>query len=196
MKRIDWNIQYLSLPPVIKHCKKCGKKTEFICSGMFRINAQRKYLDVWLIYKCSNCNSTWNMTIYTRVKPKSIEPKLLEVFHNNDKELAERYAVNLELIRKNGVELGYSKYKIIGEDINFRIPVELHIKSTYPSQLKVAALIREKLNLSQSLFERLITKGLIRGATELNLKKCRLKSGIIVIIDSLNRSEVALALAL
>ncbi|WP_243015095.1 DUF1062 domain-containing protein, partial [Brevibacillus borstelensis] len=64
MQIVNVDIQYLSPPPAIKYCKKCGKKTEYVCSGLFRVNAQCKYLDIWLIYKCSNCDSTWNMTIY------------------------------------------------------------------------------------------------------------------------------------
>jgi len=70
MKIINLDIQYISTPPAIKHCKKCGRKTEYVCSGLFRVNAQRKYLDIWLIYKCSDCDCTWNMTIYSRINPK------------------------------------------------------------------------------------------------------------------------------
>ncbi|MED1874141.1 DUF1062 domain-containing protein [Brevibacillus borstelensis] len=54
MQIVNVDIQYLSPPPAIKYCKKCGKKTEYVCSGLFRVNAQCKYLDIWLIYKCSN----------------------------------------------------------------------------------------------------------------------------------------------
>lgn len=71
MKKITWEVEYISRLPVIRYCKKCGKKTEYICSGLFRVNAQHKYLDIWLIYKCSNCDSTWNSTIYSRVNPKA-----------------------------------------------------------------------------------------------------------------------------
>lgn len=87
MQIVNWEIQYLSSPLVIKNCKKCGKKREYVCSKLFRVNAQRKYLDIRLIYKCSDCNSTWNMTIYSRINPKSIAPKILEGFQSNDGEL-------------------------------------------------------------------------------------------------------------
>ena len=183
MKKLTWDIQYLSPPPAIKYCKKCGKKTEHLCSGLFRINAQRKYLDIWLIYKCSDCDSTWNMTIYSRIKPKSIAPEILDGFHSNNGELAKRYAMDTELIRKNGAEVGLPKYKILGANINFNIPIELHIKSSYPSRLKVSFLMREKMNLSQNAFEHMITSGSIRSTSGLDLKKCRLQAGAILIID-------------
>ena len=45
MKKIVWEVQYLSELPIYRYCKKCREKREFICSRQFRINAQRKTLD-------------------------------------------------------------------------------------------------------------------------------------------------------
>jgi hypothetical protein len=184
MLTVNWDIRYLSPPPAIKYCKKCYKKTEHVCSGLFRVNAQRKYLDIWLIYQCSNCDSTWNMTIYSRINPKSIAPDILEGFHSNNEELVKKYAMDTELIRKNGAEVGLPNYKILGPTIDFTIPIELHIKSHHPFRLKVSALLREKLNLSQNAFEQMITNGSIRSISELDLKKCRVQTEVILIIES------------
>ncbi|AZV58691.1 DUF1062 domain-containing protein [Clostridium sp. AWRP] len=183
MQKITWDIQYLSQPPAIRYCKKCGKKTDHLCSGSFRINAQRKYLDIWLIYKCSDCDSTWNMTIYSRINPKRIAPEILDGFYSNNGDLAKRYAMDTELIRKNGAEVGLPKYKILGPNINFNTPTELHIKNYFPSRIKVAALLREKFNLSKNAFEQMITSGSIRSTSRLDLKKCRLQEDVILIID-------------
>ncbi|WP_258880121.1 DUF1062 domain-containing protein [Clostridium estertheticum] len=150
---------------------------------MFRINEQRKYLDVWLIYKCSDCDSNWNMTIYSRINPKSIAPEILEGFYGNNGELAKRYAMDTELIRKNGAEVGILKYKILGVNINFNIPIELHIKSSYPFRIKVSSLLREKMNLSQNAFEQMITSGSIQSTSGIDLKKCRLQVDAILIIN-------------
>ncbi len=184
MQTVHWEIQYLSLPSAIKYCKRCGKKTEHVCSGLFRVNAQRKYLDIWLIYQCSNCDSKWNMTIYSRINPKSIAPKVLEGFHGNHGELVQKYAMDMKLIHQNGAEVGLPKYKILGSVIDFASPIELHIKSPYPSRLKVAALLRERLNLSQNAFEQMITSGSIRSTSGLDLKKCRLITEITLRIES------------
>lgn len=194
MEKVTWDIQYISPPPAIKYCKKCGKKTEYIYSKLFRINAQRKHLDIWLIYKCSDCDSTWNMTIYSRINPKSIAPEILDGFHSNNEELAKRYAMDTELIRKNGAEVGPPKYEILGANINFNIPTELHIKSSYPSRLKISSLLREKMNLSQNAFEQMITSGSIRSTSGLDLKKCRLQADAMLIIDKWTiESQVASA---
>ena len=107
MKKIIWEVQLLSVPPVLKYCKKCGGKSPFVCSGQFRVNAQRKYLDIWLIYKCANCDTTWNATLYSRISPQALAPDLLEAFYKNDQTMAEQYAMNFDLLRRNGVEVGF-----------------------------------------------------------------------------------------
>ncbi len=74
MKDIKWTIQYDRPPAPLRHCKKCNIRQEFVSSGQFRVNAQGKYLDIWLIYKCSCCSSTWNAAIYSRVNPGNLPP--------------------------------------------------------------------------------------------------------------------------
>lgn len=76
MKKITWEIQYFSLPLVSKHCKKCGKKTKFSCSEKFRVNAQRRALDIWLIYNCLDCDTTWNARVYAHISPQSLNTQL------------------------------------------------------------------------------------------------------------------------
>lgn len=190
MHTVKWDIQYISPPPVIKYCKKCGKKTEYICSGLFRVNSQRKYIDIWLIYKCSDCQSTWNMTIFSRISPKSIDPELLEEFQTNNKDLAMKYAMDTTLINKNGGEAGLPDYKILGPAVNFTFPVKLQINSPYPSRLKVSALLREHMNLSQSTFEQMVVNGSIQSPCGLDIKKCRVQTENNLIIKESQTTHV------
>ncbi|MGL6199037.1 MAG: DUF1062 domain-containing protein [Lachnospiraceae bacterium] len=183
MLKIIWKVQCLSAPPVSKYCKKCGKKTEYISSGQFRVNAHRKNLDIWLIYKCLNCKTTWNITIFTKTNPKSLDPGLLEQFHNNDEYVANRYAMDIENLRLNGGEIGIPDYEVIGDTIPFNEDVELHIETDYPSHFKVSTIIREKLKLSQKLYEDMITNGCIKSLSTHDLRKCRLLDGIVLIVS-------------
>lgn len=100
-----WDVQRCNLPAVLRYCKKCKKKSEYICSGEFRVNAQKKALDIWLIYKCVHCNTTWNSTIYSRVSAQKLGAALLEKFHSNDKNLAAKYAMDISLLQRNGATL-------------------------------------------------------------------------------------------
>ena len=62
---IDWQVIPLDLPTISKKCSAC-KNNEFECSKKFRVNSNKKLSDVWLIYKCTSCNSTWNMNVISR----------------------------------------------------------------------------------------------------------------------------------
>ncbi len=126
------------------------------------------------------------MTIYSRINPKSIAQEILEEFHSNNRELARKYAMDMDLIRRNGAQVGLPKYEILGPAIDFTIPVELHIKSSYPSQLKLSALLREILNLSKADFEQMIVSESIRSTSGLDLKKCKMQTEIMLIIDNKN----------
>lgn len=183
MQKVIWEIHYHSPLPVSKYCKKCGKKTEYISSGQFRVNAQRKDLDIWLIYKCLNCNTTWNVAILSRISPKSLDPELLERFHNNNETVANQYAMDIENLRRNGGEIGLPDYEVIGDNIPFNEDVELQIKTEYQSQIKVSTIIREKLQLTQKIYEDMLANGRIKGSSAQDLRKCKLLGGIVLIIN-------------
>ncbi|MBD5085215.1 MAG: DUF1062 domain-containing protein [Clostridiales bacterium] len=183
MEKKTWEIQVLSPPHILKYCKKCGKKVEFTCSGQFRINAQRRYLDIWLIYKCFNCNATWNATVFSRISPQSIPAELLDGFHSNDEALAERYAMDIAFLRGNGVEVEPPKYSVIGDSFSPNEAVELEIKTEYSLPVKVSSLIRAKLHLSQKEYSQLAASGIIQSIPTQDLQKCRLNDGITLIFN-------------
>jgi hypothetical protein len=183
MKNVIWDIQCISPPLVIQYCKKCGKRTEYISSGQFRVNAQRKYLDIWLIYKCTKCDATWNATIYSRINSTSISGQLLECFQNNDEMLSREYAMNTGLLQQNGVKVQAPVYNILGEDFIINEPVKLQIRSQYHFDIKIFAILREKLKLSQNELEKLIWNGSIRNILKEDLRKIRLNKEITLLFN-------------
>lgn len=183
MKKIIWKIEPLGLPLVLRHCKKCGKTSEFSCSGQFRVNAQRKYLDIWLIYKCAKCDTTWNAALYSRVSSQTLSTGLLERFYSNDERLARQYAVDFQFLKGNGAEALLPSYAVSGD-----IPVsgemsEVEIQSEYPFPVKVSALVRDKLCLSQKDYQQLVAEGKIRDSSGRDMRKCRLKKGTVLIFE-------------
>ena len=177
-----WEVQYLTPPPAVRYCKKCGRQKEFVSSGQFRVNAQRKYLDVWLIYKCFGCEATWNLTVLSRIHPKAVSRELLDKFHGNDQILAHKYAMNTDLLKRNGCKIGPYDYKITG-CAAFDGPVRLHIRSNDASDVKVSAILREKLQLSRKEFEDMLSDGRIQSESENDLTKCRLGKEILLVIS-------------
>ncbi|ROR25279.1 uncharacterized protein DUF1062 [Mobilisporobacter senegalensis] len=105
LKKIQWEIELDSLPAVTRNCPKCGKKIEFINTEKFRVNANRNHIDIWLIYQCSQCRSTWNMTIYERINPKDISKDEYEKFIANDKKLAKKYGFDIGIHNRNKADI-------------------------------------------------------------------------------------------
>ena len=67
-------------PVALRPCGTCGADAEFASTGLFRVNAQKKRLDVWLIYRCATCGSVWNSAVISRGRPGSIDREELERF--------------------------------------------------------------------------------------------------------------------
>ena len=178
---VDWTVIPLSAPVVLTNCGRCGAAREFLCSGKFRVNAQRKNLDVWLIYKCRACASTWNMTILSRVSPRDIGGTLYSGFLENSPELAMRYAFDTGLHRKNGVRACYDDmaYRVEGDVFPFDAlkteDVTLRISAPFSVNLRLDKLLRERLGLSRTRLEDCFRRGDIACAdTAFNPDKPRL----------------------
>lgn len=155
MKNVQWKVNCLSIPTIIRHCKKCHKDTEFICSEMFRVNAQKKNLDIWLIYSCEQCKTSWNATIFSRVNSNKIDLKMLNQFLDNDPELVKKYSLDKTTLKKSGVYIKELDYEIIGEKFLSSKSVKLEILSDYPVDIKLSTLLKRKLELSNGEFKRL-----------------------------------------
>lgn len=182
MKDIKWTIQYDRPPAPLRHCKKCNIRQEFVSSGQFRVNAQGKYLDIWLIYKCSCCSSTWNAAIYSRVNPGNLPPGMLSRFHSNDPSLAMQYAMDTGFLRLNGAQVQLPSYHVEGQV--FRLAdspastgpdssMVLRIDNPYPLPLRVHAVLKSKLQLSQKRLDQLTQSGRIQCEDGRELKKSR-----------------------
>lgn len=183
MRTVTWRVRLLSPPPVLRHCKKCGQTTEYHSSGLFRVNAQRKSLDIWLIYKCTHCDTTWNAEIYSRIRPQSLSAELLHRFVNNEEGLALRCAVDLALLTRLGAEMGEPEYEITGEKFSLEEPITLQIQSDFSLPVKVSSLLRDRLELSNRQYSDLLVSGRLKAQGGENLKKCRLHQGITLIFS-------------
>jgi hypothetical protein len=178
LKNILWTVRYRSAPAAVRYCRHCGTKTIFTSSGLFRVNAQQKTLDVWLIFKCAQCKATWNLTIFSSVSPRTLPPALLDGFHRNDEKLAMRYATDMALIRKNGSEPAPPAFEILGESVEPYTPARIALIAEWPLACKAAPAIRGKLGLSKSMFDLMYAQQKIVCTSGQNLKKCGLTGTI------------------
>ncbi|PWM46492.1 MAG: hypothetical protein DBX47_02370 [Clostridiales bacterium] len=159
-----WIIKPKAMPVIIRNCNKCASENKFICSGNFRINANGKNIDVWLIYKCEKCDTTWNMEILSRVKPKQIEPSLYLAFAGNDLETAFCYAFNRDILNKNKAVVSYDDipYVVLKTKFNDNDNI-LEITSQYDFGLRIDKLLSDETGISRTKIKELIEIGKIKS---------------------------------
>ncbi|WP_192249593.1 DUF1062 domain-containing protein [Mesorhizobium silamurunense] len=97
--RIRWAIAPKIAPRPLINCNRCGGVRSYRCSGKFRVNANGKRIDAWLIYRCIGCNNSWNRAIFERCTRRDIEPALLAALESNDPVLVRRHAFDPVALR-------------------------------------------------------------------------------------------------
>lgn len=198
---ITWEVKVKNTPLLIKKCSHCDSD-RFYCSDKFRMNAQKKNIDVWLIYRCVKCDNTCNLTLLSRSKPDLIDKTLFHSFSMNDKDTAWKYAFSTEMERKNNLRLDYDsvEYEVIPntslEDLlNLSNEViKIHIKCEFEFDLKLSSLIRRRFSLSANQVKRMFEDGIITISGNKPPQKHKVKNGDMILIQreglskSINRS--------
>src|SRR3954463_3555452 len=90
--RVQWTITPKIPPQPWLACNRCRASKPFRCSGKFRLNANGKRLDAWLIYRCASCDNTWNRPVLERRHVSTMDPHLLAALQANDPDLSRRLA--------------------------------------------------------------------------------------------------------
>jgi hypothetical protein len=98
--RVQWTIIARTAPQPWLACRRCGETRRFRSSDKIRVNANGKRVDAWLIYKCTDCDGTWNRPILERRPVRAIDPDFLESLHSSEPALARRLAFDVESLRQ------------------------------------------------------------------------------------------------
>ena len=116
---------------VQRHCPRCKQARSFATSGKFRVNAQKKLIDIWLIYRCAICDQTWNHTIHERKAVRALPPTELDDFMRNDADLARHHAGLLA--PRSGAQVAADNFHV---ERRIVLPVE---KTTERLQIDITA---------------------------------------------------------
>lgn len=174
LKKIEYEIILKDSFWVIRSCPKCGRKTHYINTKKFRINANGNKLDIWLIYQCAECKHTLNLAIYERKKVSSVPKEEYQCFLNNNEQLAEMYGKNMQLFRTNKADIDFEKmhYDFVKrqettESSGFGEQIVITIKNPYQLKIRSEKQIAMVLGLSRSQVKNLLEKGEIKLEAEL-----------------------------
>lgn len=164
MKTIRWRVAVAAAPFAVRPCGACGADARFASTGLFRVNAQKKLVDVWLVYRCTTCGSVWNSAVISRGSAKALNGERLERFLANDPQLALACALDASLLRRNGARRGPVEFLVEGEDPDGR-DCRVDIACEGALGLNVAQVLRQKLGVSLRELERLADAGRV-GLTD------------------------------
>jgi hypothetical protein len=103
----QWLVCPTDFPAIRRRCRTCPS-TEYRTQGRFRINANHKLLDVWLLALCVQCGETLKLTVLERVHVRSIEPAMLSGFHDNAPALAAKLLADPQVAHRNDVALDWA----------------------------------------------------------------------------------------
>lgn len=149
-------------PAVARHCARCEPAC-FKSSGKFRINAQQRHLDVWLVYRCTQCGASWNLPLYSRISPHELAPRLYHRLLSNCPALAAEYAGNTSILQKAGAQpLPAEEFTVEGPPLPAGRPIELSIECTLPAGCRLDKILSLKTGLSRSRVQSMFRSGAFR----------------------------------
>lgn len=103
--KVTWTVTPVGYQHIAKRCPSCNVKRDFTPSGAFRVNSQKKMLDVWSIYKCTHCDYTWNIAVYSRLPVSKINQSLHHRLMTNDESTIRHFAYDTAVLKQNNAEL-------------------------------------------------------------------------------------------
>lgn len=162
--RVRWTITPQTFPEPWLACSRCDGLKPFRCSEKFRLNANGKRLDAWLIYRCSDCDSTWNRPLFDRRHRSDIDPLMLQALQTNDPEWARRFAFDITALRRHATRIEGSadvilrKEILAAEDAPFsRVEILLAVSGATP--VRADRLLAGELGLSRKRIQELEDEG-------------------------------------
>jgi hypothetical protein len=161
---VVWRVVALATPRVMRRCPRCGGPRPFVSSDKFRINAQKRRLDVWLIYKCADCDATWNLEVRARCRPEDLPPDLFARLQHNDRATAWACAFDRGLLDSSGarvdLEVAYHIDRPSFPAPGIALSVELLFD--HPCAVRLDRLLCAELTVSRARLDQLVERRLVQ----------------------------------
>ena len=164
-----WWVVPTCLPLVRRHCPACSAG-RFRASGRFRVNANHKLLDAWLLVLCTGCGDTAKLTVLERAPVRSVRPALLDRLHGNDPGLVADLLRDPAVQRRNRVGLDWTgawRLDTGGSDLTGHEVADVAVRFAAPIPVRPVLLIAAGCGRPRAEVERLIAAGKIVSAVRL-----------------------------
>ncbi|WP_374746539.1 DUF1062 domain-containing protein [Klebsiella variicola subsp. variicola] len=178
--KVTWTVTPVEYQRIAKRCPSCKIKRDFTPSGAFRVNSQKKVLDVWSIYKCTHCDYTWNISLFARLNVSKIDRQLYHRLMTNDAATVQHFASDIAILKRNNAELsGRPDFTVqerwpVSITAHQRVRVRVRIPRSF--QVNLLSILKQQLMLNAGEIQRRVEAGQIAGVTMKLLKSRKLKT--------------------
>ncbi|MER6989613.1 DUF1062 domain-containing protein [Saccharopolyspora hirsuta] len=169
---INWMVVPTCLPLVRRRCHACESE-RFRANGKFRVNANHKLLDAWLLVLCEGCGHTAKLTVLERAHVRSVRPELLDRLHDNDPDLAAELLQDPVVQRRNRVALDWKgawRLETGGSERPTDEAIDVAVRFAARIPVRPVRLIADGFAFSRAEVERLIDEGSLVSAVRLSGK--------------------------
>lgn len=159
-----WTIEAQKAPRPWLSCSRCRGRRPFECSGKTRLNANGRKLDAWLIYRCIDCEDTWNRPIFERQNVRDIASETLEALQNNNPHWIRRVAFDVEGLRRSTDRIEEFaecrvQRRVLATPPGACARLEIVLAAPLPCNVRVDRLLSTELALSRGRLARLEEAG-------------------------------------
>ncbi|WP_308042822.1 DUF1062 domain-containing protein [Micromonospora sp. PLK6-60] len=151
---LPWVVRRTRLPLLSLRCADCGAASATTGDGRFRVNANGKLLDVWLLVRCVSCDRTIKLTVHERMPVGSFDPAALHGYHTNDPDLVASRLMDPLLARRNRFALDWTgAWRLDAPPpppLDEAWPLQVEVAFEEPVPVRPGRLIAHGLGLSRS----------------------------------------------
>jgi hypothetical protein len=104
---LPWVVRRTRLPLLSLRCVDCRSESATVGEGRFRVNANGRLLDVWLLVRCVSCDRTSKLTVHERAPVRSFDPAALAAYQANDPQLVASTLLDSLLARRSNFTLDW-----------------------------------------------------------------------------------------
>ena len=188
-----WLVKPLSCPRPIRYCPDCGIAREFVCSERFRVNAQKKVVDVWLKYRCAECGNVWKYPVMERQRVAALDPELHDAFSRHDSATVWKYAFDLGRLRSHAMHItadgavAVERTSIASDatDSNSSALV-IHFAVPFACDMRLDRLLASELRMSRAMIARWLEDQKIHIQPDSKAMGRPVRTGLRVLIEGID----------
>ncbi|MEV0584681.1 DUF1062 domain-containing protein [Nonomuraea sp. NPDC050310] len=150
---LPWIVRRTRLPLLSLRCVDCPAETATTGEGRFRVNANGKLLDVWLLVHCVSCDRTRKLAVHERVPVRTLDPAVLDGYHANDPALVAALLLDPLFARRNRFALDWTgawRLLVPVPWVEAGWPVQVEVVLEDPVPIRPDRLIAQTLGLSRN----------------------------------------------